>query len=137
MYTGTLNVYRHRYMWVILTIATMRIVDFAQSEATISHLIACRGGKTMYQEIVVALDGSEFAEKVLPHVEALAAKFESNLTLVRARTPATAIIAETSTMSANAPVVVDPTPIIQAEQDETEKYLSGVAQRLSAQGLKV
>jgi nucleotide-binding universal stress UspA family protein len=91
----------------------------------------------MYQNIVVALDGSEFAEKVLPHVEALAAKFGSSVTLLRARTPSTVIIAETSSMSANAPVVVDPTPIIEAEKEEAETYLSGVAKRLSAQGLTV
>ncbi len=40
----------------------------------------------MYMRIVVGLDGSEFAEQVLPHVEALATKFGSAVTLLRATT---------------------------------------------------
>lgn len=37
----------------------------------------------MYNRIIIPLDGSQFAERVLPHVEALATKFDSTLILVR------------------------------------------------------
>jgi nucleotide-binding universal stress UspA family protein len=91
----------------------------------------------MYQNIVVALDGSEFAERVLPYVEELAAKFGSSLQLVYATTAGSVIIAETAGMPADAGAIVDPTPIIEAQQGEAEAYLSGVAKRLSAKGLNV
>src|SRR5438105_1720893 len=38
----------------------------------------------MYENILVPLDGSELAEQVLPHVQALAEKFGSTVTLLRA-----------------------------------------------------
>ena len=38
----------------------------------------------MYRRIVVALDGSELAERVLPHVEALAERFGAQLILLQA-----------------------------------------------------
>ena len=41
----------------------------------------------MYKHILVPLDGSPFAEKVLPHVEALAKAFTSSVTLVRVIPP--------------------------------------------------
>jgi len=91
----------------------------------------------MYQTIVVALDGSEFAERVLPYVEELAAKFGSSLQLVYATTPGSVILAETSGMPADAGFVVDPTPIIEAQQSEAQSYLSGVIKRLTDKGLKV
>jgi hypothetical protein len=37
----------------------------------------------VYERILVALDGSELSEQVLPHVEGLAAKLASTLVLVR------------------------------------------------------
>ena len=91
----------------------------------------------MYQNIVVALDGSEFAERVLPFVEELAAKFSSSLQLIYATTAANVIIAETSGMPSDAGLAVDPTPIIEAQQSEAEAYLGRVAQRLRDKGLKV
>ena len=50
----------------------------------------------MYERILVALDGSPLAERILPHVEALATRFGSQLTLLRATTPVETVIAETS-----------------------------------------
>jgi nucleotide-binding universal stress UspA family protein len=46
----------------------------------------------MYEHILVALDGSANAERVLPHVQALASKFGSRVTLLRATTPAIDLI---------------------------------------------
>jgi hypothetical protein len=50
----------------------------------------------MYGHILAALDGSTLAEQILPHVEALAAKFGSKVNLLRATTPPETIIAQTS-----------------------------------------
>ncbi len=38
----------------------------------------------MYEKILVPLDGSELAERVLPHAQALAEKFGSTVTLLSA-----------------------------------------------------
>ena len=45
------------------------------------------GGRATYDRIIIALDGSTLAEQILPYVEALAEKFGSTLTLVRAMMP--------------------------------------------------
>ena len=87
----------------------------------------------MYKQILVALDGSEFAEKIVPYVEALAKQFGSSVTLVRATMPAMALIAEMS--GAGQAPMMDPTPILEAERQETETYLSAMADRLKAEGI--
>src|SRR5919197_174919 len=92
----------------------------------------------MYERILVALDGSELAERVLPHVESLARAFGSALILLRATTPPERVVAELSAgeVAAAAPIV-DPTPILEAEQQEVGTYLAGVASRLQQAGLTV
>ncbi len=94
----------------------------------------------MYQRILVALDGSELAESVLPHVEALASKFGSSVVALQAIVPAETIMAETATgltgMPATGPAV-DPTPIIEAERRIAAEYLAGVSGRLRGAGLTV
>ncbi len=90
----------------------------------------------MYQKIVVALDGSETAEAVLPHVVPLAQKFGGTVTLVRARTPMIAVVgAMDGGAVPGAPT--DPTPILDAEAEDIEKYLASVAAQLSKQGVRV
>ena len=92
----------------------------------------------MYDRIVVALDGSELAERVLPHAEALAERFGSTVSLLRAITPPGMIIAGSG--AGAAPVagpVVDPTPIVEAERQEAAAYLERLAQRLRGRGLAV
>ena len=42
----------------------------------------------MYKTILVPLDGSKRAEKILPHVEGLAAQFKSQVTLLQVVVPA-------------------------------------------------
>ena len=96
----------------------------------------------MYEQILVALDGSELAEQVLPHVEALAEKFGSNLMLLRAITPLGTIIAATTPPPmVGAPVItypaVDPMELFNAELAEATEYLQKIAERLGARGLKV
>ena len=92
----------------------------------------------MYARILVALDGSELAERVLPHAEALAGKFGAAVTLLRGTTPPGAMISGAA--AGAAPVagpVVDPTPIIEAERSDAATYLNAVATRLRALGLAV
>jgi nucleotide-binding universal stress UspA family protein len=74
----------------------------------------------MYRRIVVALDGSELAERVLPHVEALADRFGAQLILLRA-TPV-------------AGVSVD---ALDADRREADRYLTDLSTRLTTQGLQV
>ena len=90
----------------------------------------------MYDRILVALDGSERAERVLPHVEALAEKFGSTVILLEATTPEEAFIAA----STSDPLIVptgDPTPIVEAERQEATAYLQGLESRLRRKGLAV
>lgn len=92
----------------------------------------------MYDKILVPLDGSEFAERVIAQVEPLAEKLGSALVLLQVTTAIEALIAETTPgMSGTGGVVMDPTPIIEAEQASAAAYLDGVAARLRAKGLKV
>jgi nucleotide-binding universal stress UspA family protein len=73
----------------------------------------------VYHRIVVALDGSERAERALPHAEALAARFGASLILLRV------------TASPAEPTALD------AERREADRYLAALHDRLRAQGLAV
>jgi nucleotide-binding universal stress UspA family protein len=93
----------------------------------------------MFAHIVVALDGSEVAERVLPYVEALAEKFGSRVTLVRANTPPETIALEEASAPTPAMLVpsLDPTTIANDEQRAASAYLQPLAERLKARGLAV
>ena len=93
----------------------------------------------MYKHILVPLDGSPLAEQVLPHVDTLAIKFGSSVTLVRTIPSREEIIALETPMNLRPgpEVFMDPTPIIQAEQEEAESYLVALAKRLNSQGILV
>lgn len=91
----------------------------------------------MFTHIVVALDGSEFAESVLPYVEPLAAQFGSTLTLLRAIiSPASIVAAEASV--GGVPVVpsASPSEIAAAERTDAAAYLDEVVARLQQHGVK-
>jgi nucleotide-binding universal stress UspA family protein len=94
----------------------------------------------MYEHLLVALDGSPAAERVLEHAEALAIAFHSDITLLRATVSAETLLAQTansgSTLGDVAPYV-DPTPILEADQDSAVEYLNGVAARLRQHDLTV
>ena len=96
----------------------------------------------MYERILVPLDGSELAEQILRHVEALAGRFGSSVTLLRAIPPLDAFIMSTSA----APImgqpiapypVTDPAELADAERAEATAYLQKVAQRLGKGGFEV
>jgi len=92
----------------------------------------------MYTHILVPLDGSEVAEQVLPHVEALAERFGSRITLLRAIIPPALPLMET-------PMGLPVTPYtseVYAEAAEAERqaasdYLRKVGDRLRERGLQV
>src|SRR3954451_3313976 len=96
----------------------------------------------MYEHLLVALDGSEAAEHVLPHVEALAEAFHSQVTLLTAIASLETVVAA-STMSGPGDSTgslappVDATELVEAEQSGSSDYLTGLANRLRQKGLKV
>lgn len=98
----------------------------------------------MYEHILVALDGSELAEHSLPHVQALAEKFGSSITLLRAVTSPEAFAMATSTSPMmGQPLVsypapgLDPNELSDAELEDATSYLTKKAAELTALGLKV
>lgn len=74
----------------------------------------------MYRRIVVALDGSDAAERVLPAVEVLAERFGALVILLRV-TPVAGISPEA----------------LDADRREADHYLTAVYDRLTAKGLQV
>jgi nucleotide-binding universal stress UspA family protein len=94
----------------------------------------------MYAHLLVALDGSENAEQILPYVEPLAERFGARVTLAQVVQSAETIMASTGgdvALGNTMPAYVDPFPIAQAEADAAETYLAGIAGRLRARGLQV
>jgi nucleotide-binding universal stress UspA family protein len=92
----------------------------------------------MYANIVVALDGSSVAEQVLPCVEALAERFASTLTLVRAFLPIESAAALVPPSVAGVPL--DSTQVedtIEFQDEEAMTYLERVAKALRQRGLVV
>lgn len=94
-------------------------------------------GEAIYAHILVALDGSDVAEAVLPHVVVLARAFGSKVTLVRATSPAVLIPESAAGAMTPAGPMLDPGPLLEAEQQETRVYLEMVAERLRGEGLAV
>jgi nucleotide-binding universal stress UspA family protein len=93
---------------------------------------------THYRQIMVALDGSDLAERVLPYVESLAQRFGSTVTLVRAVTPVEALLF--------AGTIFEPvSPRGHARLAETTEqlrldavsYLASLEERLAERGLVV
>ena len=92
----------------------------------------------MYKRILVALDGSELAERILPHVEALARALGSTLVLLQATAPSEKVIYGLNPGSVLPSAdIVDPMPMMEAERDAVDDYLTTIAKRLEAQGLRV
>jgi nucleotide-binding universal stress UspA family protein len=99
----------------------------------------------MYQRIFVPLDGSHLAEQVLPYVEALAEKFNSNVTLLRVTTSPEMLIVPTGINPIATEVPVTPyvedmgtfAHTLEVEREETAKYLDAVAERFRSRGIEV
>jgi nucleotide-binding universal stress UspA family protein len=94
----------------------------------------------LYEHLLVALDGSPAAERVLEHAEALATAFGSQVTILRATLSAEMVIAQTgggdATVGQVAPTM-DPQPILDEDARSAHEYLDGVSARLRKRGLKV
>jgi nucleotide-binding universal stress UspA family protein len=85
----------------------------------------------MYKKILVPLDGSQRAEKILPHVIDMAGRYAAELVLLKVDEPE---------MLLGVDEVVDFENRLaerRRHKAETETYLAGVAQSLKKQGLKV
>ena len=92
----------------------------------------------MYERILVALDGSEIAERVLPHVEALARAFSSTVIVLEVTTSRERLMAELSPgLDVATPVLLDPTEVLDEEHAAASEYLANVAGRLRGAGLTV
>jgi nucleotide-binding universal stress UspA family protein len=94
----------------------------------------------MYAHLLVALDGSDAAERVLEHALAIATAFRARLTLLRASMSAETVLAQTASGGpavADVTAPVDPEPIVEAERAEAADYTEGVAARLRQAGLEV
>ncbi|HEV7662526.1 MAG TPA: universal stress protein [Chloroflexota bacterium] len=91
----------------------------------------------MYEQLLVALDGSLAAERVLEHTEALATAFGSNVTLLRATVSAELLLAETAGPETAGDItpMIDPTPIVEADKETAAEYLQRVAARLQQAGV--
>jgi nucleotide-binding universal stress UspA family protein len=94
----------------------------------------------MYEHLLVALDGSEAAEQVLGHVEALASAFQSTVTLLHAIVSMETLVAQSASSGpgmGDLSPPVDPEPILDAERSSTAEYLAGVSGRLRERGITV
>lgn len=94
----------------------------------------------MYEQIVVALDGSAAAERVLAHAEAFATAFGSHLTLVHATLSAEMVLAQASageTASGQVATPIDPAPVIDADHQTAAEYVNGLASRLRQRNFTV
>ncbi len=81
----------------------------------------------MYKRILVPLDGSELAERILPHVEPIAKVSGAEVLLLRTTDPRHAsIAAEAPTEARN---------WVDADRAQAAKYLEGVAKRLQDTGI--
>lgn len=85
----------------------------------------------MYSRILVPLDGSPRAEAILPHVIALARAFSAEVVLAQVIEPLPQVTAPGEPMQAL------PVAAINELTAAAEAYLSGIADQLGQQGLRV
>src|SRR5918912_4427103 len=121
--------------WVLISwhhlLSPSRMVAYWPAACLLIGRRAYTGADRMYERILVALDGSEDAEQVLPHVQALAEKFGSEVVVLRATVATEEVLTATTPGTALGDVpLVDPTPIVEAEEDVAVRYLREVAARL-------
>lgn len=84
----------------------------------------------MYNTILVPLDGSQRAEKILPHVEALAQKFGSKLVLVQVVEPVAPLVSPYESLPFYTPFEVD------HMIEMAKAYLSDVQAKLVDKGIQ-
>ena len=85
----------------------------------------------MYERLLVCLDGSAFAEQIMPYLIELASRLGSKMVLLE-------VVIQTPTVSAGDPgVVVQSLNIISRSKHEAETYLESIAAPLRARGLAI
>ena len=83
----------------------------------------------MYKKILVPLDGSELAETVLPHAEALAKPEGAEIVLLRVTvTPNESLFSRNPALA---------THIVKEMEDETDAYIKAEVSKLKDEGAKV
>jgi len=85
----------------------------------------------MYRRIMVPLDGSELAECVLPHIEAIAQLSKASIELVHVIEPL-----ELPTRGGIALSIDDLKQIELHTKNDAESYLRGIVERLKLAGIK-
>ena len=96
----------------------------------------------MYSKILVPLDGSKLAERVLPHVQELARRFDSEVTLVQVVAPLSKLVAGTMPASlepsaAGAAVGLEAAAeAVKAEREGARSYIEAVVGRLKGQKIR-
>jgi nucleotide-binding universal stress UspA family protein len=85
----------------------------------------------MYRTILVPLDGSSRAEKILPHAEQLAQMFRAKIVLVQVVEPV-----YISVGPPEVPVMISQ-ELTQQRADDTDAYLTGWKVRLEKKGIEV
>ncbi|HEY8695749.1 MAG TPA: universal stress protein [Chloroflexota bacterium] len=93
--------------------------------------------KPPFRNILVPLDGSSESESIFQHVIPLALQFHSKVTLVEVLTTPQALLMETAPGDLGGSLVIDPTPILDAEKEQADTYLQQAAGRLRNAGLDV
>jgi nucleotide-binding universal stress UspA family protein len=90
----------------------------------------------VYSRILVTLDGSELAERVLPHALSLARCHGATVELMRAYAPPASVLsASAATALPGTGPIVDPGPSIAAGRAEADAYLEVMVSRLAAGGV--
>jgi nucleotide-binding universal stress UspA family protein len=89
----------------------------------------------MYRKILVPLDGSEFAEKVLPHVETLASCTGAAVVLLRVTVYTYEGVSAAADMAGFMPVTLPETR--EEIRKEAADYLNKVGEGLRTRGLQV
>jgi len=97
-------------------------------------------GKNLVSKVIVSLDGSDLAESILPHVEALAKQWDDKpMDVVLLMVCEPMVIPPVTTLEVEAPInwgnMVE--EHIEYSKKAAGEYLSGVAKRLKEAGLKV
>lgn len=91
----------------------------------------------MYGRLLVALDGSELAERVLPYVESLAERYGSDVTLIRVLSNTGPLLPPGAGAQPIPGAVIPPSQTLAAESDEAREYLRSVEARLAGRGITV
>ncbi|MEA2525779.1 MAG: hypothetical protein QOF01_189 [Thermomicrobiales bacterium] len=98
--------------------------------------VARERDNTVYDRIVVALDGSRVAEQVLPHVETLARVLNVPIHLVRVVDPSAFSLVD-PTWAGSPGGLTAVLVAIEAEQTAAGEYLESLRQHLDVRGLRV